>query len=178
MKKLTLREITQIGLFAALICLLSQFSIPMPYGIPMSLQTFIIPLTGLIIGPRGGLIATIIYVLLGSFGLPVFAGFIGGLGVVLGPTGGFILSFPIMAWLAGFGAKKNHLTSVFFLTLGAICNYILGMLVFSLVTSSDIKVAFLASVLPFIPTTIIKIILVDSLGRKIQSLLPRQGLKV
>lgn len=168
--KLSIKEMTYIGIFAAIICIVSQFSIPMPYGVPMTLQTFIIPLAGVILGARSGFIASLIYVMLGAIGLPVFSGFSGGMGVILGPTGGFIISFPIMSLLAGIGSKeKNHIKCLSFLFLGAVVNYAVGMLVFCLITSNSMSVAFAACVLPFIPTSIIKIILVDILGFKIKA---------
>ncbi|WAW14357.1 biotin transporter BioY [Peptostreptococcus equinus] len=177
--KLSVREITYIGLFAAIICVLSPISIPMPYGVPMTLQTFIIPLAGVILGAKQGTIANIIYLLLGAIGLPVFAGFSGGMSVILGPTGGFLISFQIMAFLAGLGVKgKKHSKLILFLLLGAVVNFLAGMIVFSIVTSNSISVAFTACVLPFIPTTIIKILLIDIIGLRIKTTMPKMGVQV
>lgn len=179
MKKLSVKELAYVGLFAAIICVVSQFSIPMPYGVPMTLQTLIIPLVAFVMGPRIGSLATLVYVLLGAFGLPVFAGFQGGVGIVFGPTGGFILSFPLMAYLAGWGGKKEgHLIPIFYLFLATLVNYIIGMFMFSLITSSDLKTAFIACVAPFILTSIGKIFLVDLLGKTIQGLLVKHRVRV
>ena len=165
-----LRELCKISIFAAIIAICAQISIPMPYGVPMTLQTFAIPLAGVVLGAKSGTIATLIYILLGFIGLPVFAGFTGGIGMVFGRTGGFILAFPFMALTAGIGSsfkgsKKQKLAwLLLWLLIGAILLYTVGLLVFYLVTSIPIRVAFGLVVAPFIPTEIIKIILVATLG--------------
>lgn len=160
-QKLTVKDHCFIGIFAAIICVLGQLSIPMPYGVPMTLQTFVIPLAGVVLGAKKGTLATIIYVLLGTIGLPVFAGFSGGIGIVLGSTGGFILSFPIMALAAGLGADSGKkIWLILGLVIGAIINYLCGMLMFSVITASTLNTAFIVCVLPFILTSIIKMVLV------------------
>jgi len=171
-KKLSVHDLCLIGIFTAIISALAQISIPMPYGVPMTLQTFVIPIAGIILGPKNGTLSALTYILLGAFGMPVFAGFTGGLSIVLGPTGGFILSFPMMAFAAGIGAKNNNKVWLTFgIIAGSVINYLCGMLIFSIVTSSDIKTAFAACVLPFIPTAIIKAVLAGVLGVKIKSAL-------
>ena len=96
-KIFTIQELCIIGLTTALICVIAPFSFPMPLGVPMTLQSFIIALMAIILGSKRGATATLIYILLGAFGLPVFSNFTGGWQCLIGPTGGFILSFPIMA---------------------------------------------------------------------------------
>jgi len=172
MKKVSARDICFIGIFTAIIVVLGQISIPMPYGVPMTLQTFAIPFAGIILGAKKGTLATLIYVMLGAVGVPVFAGFTGGLGIVFGATGGFILSFPFMAWCAGAGSEKEKVTWVFGgLLAGSIINYLCGMFMFSFVMSSNLNTAFVACVLPFIPTTIVKIVLASTLGLSIKNIL-------
>jgi Uncharacterized conserved protein len=172
MKKLSTHDLCLTGVFTAIIIVLGQFSIPMPYGVPMTLQTFVIPFAGIVLGAKRGALATLAYVLLGAVGLPVFAGFTGGINIVFGPTGGFILSFPIMAWFAGKLAEKDHILWIFAgLTTGTLLNFLCGMLMFSLITANSLATAFLACVLPFIPTAIMKIILSAILGRSVKKLL-------
>ncbi len=170
--KLLIQDITQIGLLTAAIVILAQITIPMPAGVPMTLQTFIIPLVGILLGARKGTLASLIYLLLGAVGLPVFAGFSGGLGILFGITGGFLLSFPIMAYLAGKGAEKNRTVWLFGgLITGAVINYIVGMCWFVVAAKSNFVAAFTACVLPFIPTAIIKILLAGIIGKKLRSTL-------
>ncbi|HWP51982.1 MAG TPA: biotin transporter BioY, partial [Clostridia bacterium] len=174
-KKLSVRDLCFIGIFIAIITVMAQISFQMPYGVPMTLQTFAIPLAGIVLGARRGMLSTLTYVLLGAFGVPVFAGFSGGLGVVLGPTGGFILSFPLMALAAGIGAERNNKVMLACgLIAGAVINYICGMLMFSLITSCSLTTAFVACVLPFIPTAIIKMVFAGVFGMKIKHLLEKR----
>lgn len=171
-KNLSTRDLCLIGIFTAFISILAQIAIPMPYGVPMTLQTLAIPLAGIVLGAKKGTLATVIYILLGAFGVPVFASFTGGLGIVFGPTGGFILSFPIVALLAGLGAEKNNkVWLVSGIVAGSVFNYVCGMLMFTVVTSNDIKTAFAACVLPFIPTAVIKAALACVLGVKMKNAL-------
>ena len=91
MKNSRLTQIVFIGLFAALIAVCSQIQIPGP--VPFTLQTFAVFLAAGLLGGKRGSIAVLIYILLGAIGLPVFAGFKGGIGALLGTTGGYILGF-------------------------------------------------------------------------------------
>ena len=169
-----LRDLCHISVFAALIVICAQVSIPMPLGVPMTLQTFAIPLAGVVLGPRKGMFAVIVYVLLGAIGAPVFAGFKGGLGVLFGPTGGFILSFPLMTFLAGVCERKGGtMWLVTGLIAGAVVNYICGMVFFVFVMPSNFTTAFTACVLPFLPTAVIKIIMVAVSGRTIKTALKK-----
>jgi biotin transport system substrate-specific component len=172
--KFSVRELCFIGIFAAVIAVSSQLAIPMPYGVPMTLQTLVIPIAGIALGAKKGAVATLIYVALGAAGVPVFAGYQGGMGIVFGMTGGFILSFPVMAFAAGLGGGKNKaIWLAIGLAGGAALNYLCGMLWFGYVAAVDLETAFLACVLPFIPTAILKIILAAILGRQIKRALMR-----
>lgn len=165
------KRMTTIALCTAVVIVLSQLSIPMPYGVPMTLQTFAIPLVGVILGKRDGLIVGALYLLLGLIGLPVFAGMSGGAISFVGPTGGFLISFPLMAYLAGWGSDKNKTSYLYAgLILGAVANYAIGMFFFSFVTSSGLTTAFMACVAPFIPTSILKIVSVAFIGKKLKEI--------
>ena len=82
-----------VGMFAAVIAVLAQIAFPLPSGVPVTLQTFAVVLTGVVLGARLGTAATFVYILLGAVGVPVFSGLGGGLGVIVGKTGGFIWGF-------------------------------------------------------------------------------------
>ncbi|MBO4377012.1 MAG: biotin transporter BioY [Lachnospiraceae bacterium] len=194
----TLR-ICYIAIFTAIICVISQLpGIPLPGGVPMTLQTLVIPLAGLILGPLDGFVATLLYILLGIVGLPVFSGFTGGIGIVMGATGGFIVSFPLMALFAGLGDRlgekvgeksgdKSRKKAVYYvslyagLVLGAVINYVVGTLWFAkiyvgAINSENMAAGFAACVLPFIPTSIIKIVLAGIIGLTIKRALRKAGL--
>ena len=175
-KSFTVRELCYIAVFTVIIILCSQLSIPMPAGVPMTLQTLIIPLAGIILGPRDGTLSTLIYVLLGAVGVPVFAGFTGGPGILFGMTGGFILSFPLLALFAGLGSL-NHGKALLFgaLVLGTAVNYAVGTVMFMAITGSTFEASLAACVVPFLPTTVIKIILAGILGPALRTTLRKAG---
>ena len=173
--KFTVRDICSAGIFTAFIAVCAQISIPMPYGVPMTLQTLAVPFAGIVLGKKRGAASVLIYILLGAVGLPVFARFSGGPGVLFGPTGGFILSFPVVAILVGGGGRRGALYLALGLATGAVVNYSCGMFFFAMVLSVEIKTAFAACVLPFVPTEIIKLSLAYFLGTNIKKALMRSG---
>ena len=101
-----LQRTVMAGVFAALLVVLSQVSIPLPTGIPVTLQTFAGALCGCVLGPAVGSAAVGVYLALGAVGVPVFAGFGAGPGTLFGPTGGYILGFVFTA-LAMWGAEAK-----------------------------------------------------------------------
>lgn len=170
--KLSIQDICSTALCTALIAIMAQISIPMPLGVPMTMQTFAITLAAVVLGSKKGGIAAIIYILLGAVGLPVLAGFTGGVQYFAGPTGGFLISFPVMAFIIGLGAERfRDAKGGFILCLiaGTLVNYVIGVLMFCLLMDSTIMAGFTACVLPFIPTAILKAILASVIGLKIRS---------
>jgi biotin transport system substrate-specific component len=163
------KDICFTGIFTAMMAVMAQISIPMPLGVPMTMQTFAVSFAGVMLGAKRGFMAAVIYVLLGMAGLPVFANFSGGLGIALGPTGGFILSFPVMAAVIGLGTGRGARLLIIALTAGTVVNFAAGMAMFSAVTGKGPGVAFTACVLPFIPTAVIKAAAAGALGFKIRA---------
>ncbi|MGO2082584.1 biotin transporter BioY [Vagococcus sp.] len=162
------KKLVHVSLMTAIIIVLSQVSLPLTV-VPVTLQTFAIPLAGLLLGKRLGSIAALLYLLLGLMGLPVFANFSGGVAVFFGPTGGFLLSFPIMAYLAGWGAekfKKSYL--IFGLMSGLFFNYFVGTLYFIWLTSLPLKVVFATCVLPFLFFDFFKIGILLIITKRVQ----------
>ena len=103
------QDIALIGVFAALIAVLA-FAPPIPvgnFGVPITLQTLGVALTGLVLGPWRGFAAAGLYVALGLLGLPIFAGFVGGFGVLAGPSAGYLLAFPVTALVTGLMARAS-----------------------------------------------------------------------
>ncbi len=169
-------RIARIGVFTALIAVSSQLSIPMPAGVPMTLQTLVIPLAGILLGAMDGTIATLVYLLLGAIGLPVFAGFAGGVGVLFGMTGGFLLSFPVMAYFAGAWYHGKKVRTALGLIVGAVINYAVGTVLFVILTKSTFAYAFSVCVLPFLPTAILKIIIIFFLAPILKKALSKAGI--
>lgn len=99
-----IRQMTYIALCAALMAICSWISIPT--SIPFTLQTFGVCVAVGLLGTRGGFLSVLVYILLGAVGMPVFAGFQGGPGVLLGATGGYIIGFLFTALAVGGILKR------------------------------------------------------------------------
>ncbi|MDR1767819.1 MAG: biotin transporter BioY [Propionibacteriaceae bacterium] len=94
-------DLALIAVFAAFVAACAMISIPMPFGVPITLQTLGVLLTGLVLGPWRGFLSVVLYLLVGFAGLPVFAGGTGGLGVLSGMSVGYLLAFPFASLAAG-----------------------------------------------------------------------------
>ena len=178
-KLFSTRNMCYVGLMTAVIAIMAQISIPMPEGVPMTMQTFAITLAAVVLGAKLSTISTTIYVLLGAVGLPVLAGFSGGISKFVGPTGGFLISFPIMAFIIGYAVDHRIAFRGAFvvgLILGTVVNYVVGVAMCCVLTNSSVMVGFTACVLPFIPTAIIKAILASVIGFAIRKRLRVMGL--
>ena len=98
------------ALFAAMTAAVAWFKIPLPFTpVPITLQTLMVLLSGAMLGSYYGALAMIIYLILGAIGLPVFAGGSSGIGSLLGPTGGYLFSYPIAAFIVGKMTEKKQL---------------------------------------------------------------------
>ena len=107
--------------------------------------------------------------------LAVLANFSGGIDKFVGPTGGFLISFPIMAYIIGLGVEHRDAFKGAFpvaVVVGTVVNYIVGVILFVIVAHSTVSVAVSACVLPFIPTAIIKAVLACVLGLNIRKRIP------
>ena len=161
------QNIVICGLFAAITAVLAQISIPLPFTtVPLTMQIFAVALAGLLLGSKRGFVAILIYVLLGAIGLPVFAQMSGGLGVLLGPTGGFLLGCPFMAFVIGYISERtsSKLYILLSMVLGLGVVYITGTIMYSVVTNSTIKDSIMYCVVPFVVVDLIKLFLATSVG--------------
>lgn len=97
------RDLALVAVFAALIAALTLVpAIPVgPLGVPLTLQTLGVAIAALVLGSLRGASAVVLYILVGLAGVPVFAKFSGGLGVLAGPSAGYLLAFPLAALVAG-----------------------------------------------------------------------------
>lgn len=168
-KMLSTRDLCYIGLSVAVIAVLAQIALPLPGGVPFSLQTFAVPLVAIVMGAKKGFIAAIVYILLGAVGVRVFAGFSGGLQTLVGPTGGYLLSFPFMALVVGLGADSgSKLKLAICLAAGSILNLSMGTLQLAFVNQLGLIQAFLAGMAPFIFIEVIKMNLAFQTGLRIR----------
>lgn len=164
-RRMTTKSIVLAGMFAALLAVLSQISLPMPTGVPLTLQTFAVALTGCVLGWKLGTVSTLIYVLIGAAGIPVFSQFTGGLGIVLGSSGGFIFGFLFLAVCCGIGAyRKNKVIGGGIGAVGLGICHLLGILQFSVLSDlSFTESAFLVSI-PFLLKDAASVVLAYFIG--------------
>ena len=90
-KFFSVRNTTRMALCIALICVSAYIAIPVPFMAPLTMQTFVMCLAALVLTPRQTAVVIAGYTVLGAIGLPVFAGVVGGLGIIFGPRGGFFI---------------------------------------------------------------------------------------
>ncbi|WP_172170794.1 biotin transporter BioY [Brevibacterium sp. CT2-23B] len=186
-------DIALVAVFAAMLAAFAMMPpVPVgPLGVPITLQTFAIALCGMVLGPWRGFAATLLYVVLGLVGLPIFSGMRGGIGVLAGPSAGYILSFALYALLAGLIARwavrrfsGMKLGVVLFLGgFGGslLLNHPLGILGMSINGDLPLGVAAVAD-LAYWPGDIVKNILAASVAvlihRSFPDVLRRRGISV
>ncbi len=146
------RRVVFMGVFVAVIAALSQFSIPTPTGVPLTLQTLAVALAGYVLGPQMGLGAVAAYLLLGAVGVPVFAGFGSGVGVLFGVPGGFLWGFLPMAFLLGLSMGfPNGMRRAALGALGLGLCHVCGILQYMAVTKTGFLPAFAVMSAPYLP---------------------------
>ncbi len=171
-KRKSTKNLVMTGMFAAVLAVLSQISVPMPSGVPVTLQTFAVALTGFVLGGNMGAIAVCIYVLIGALGAPVFSGFGAGLGVLFGKTGGFLIGFPFMALLCGLGlSMKGKGKRGLLAAAGLLICHLFGTIQFSvLMGTSFFKSAMLVSV-PYLGKDFLSVVLAYIVGAALRKAL-------
>ena len=157
-------------MFACIISLLAQIKIDLPSLVPITLQTLGIYLASCILKPKLAFSASLVYVLLGAIGLPVFSGFNGGLSSLLGPSGGYIFSFPITALVISLivNNRCSTILKIIAMIIGTFICYFIGTVWFMYVTKNTLLSSLMMCVVPFIPGDLIKIAIASILSKKIK----------
>ncbi len=172
--KLRVIDLVYIGLSAALISVCSWISIPLT--VPITLQTMAVCLVAGLLGMKKGTIATVIYIIIGAIGVPVFSGFTGGAGIILGSTGGYIIGFIFTALVVGFVSDKfkgKLLALVISMVIGILMCYAFGTVWFAVVYAKSNEPASLAAILgwcviPFLIPDAVKIALAALLTNRLK----------
>lgn len=172
-RRLRTTDLAYIALFSVLIAVCARISIPAP--VPFTLQTFGIFAALTILGGRRGFYAVAVYLLLGLAGLPVFAGFQGGAGTLLGVTGGYILGFGASAlvyWLVTTRLGTALPVSILACVLGLVVCYAFGTAWFLVAYARasgpiGVTAALGMCVLPFVVPDLIKLALAALLSRRV-----------
>lgn len=152
------KDLTRIALSVAFLSVCSIVKIPITI-IPVTLQTFGLLVMCGILG-RKSVIAVIVYILLGIIGIPVFSGFGSGFGVILGPTGGFIIGFIPMSLFVGrfYNREKNIYYNFGVMVIGSLILYVVGVAIFCYNTNMGVAEALPIVMYPFIIGDLLKII--------------------
>lgn len=160
-----IRDMAYISLSAAVIAVCAWITVP--FTVPFTMQTFAVFLAVLLFGSARGTLSILLYIALGAVGLPVFSSFGGGIGVIIGPTGGYIVGF-LAVGIVGLAHKKRYAIPLAVLAM-AIC-YIAGTFWYAHCTGVSFAAAFSGCVLPFILPDTVKITLAFLLAGRLKKL--------
>lgn len=178
----SISRLIMCALFTSLTAVGAYLSIPLPFTpVPVTLATLAAMLSGTLLGSKYGSISQIIYIFIGAVGVPVFHNFTAGIGIITGPTGGYLLGYVAIAFFAGL-YRNNRCSSektihpnpsstvklVFLLAAGNVICYTAGTLWFVISTGSSISAALLSCIVPFIPGDILKILVATFLTKRLK----------
>lgn len=171
---MSVRDMALVPVFSVLIAVCAWVSIPAP--VPFTMQTFGVFFTLVLLGGKRGVWAVAVYLLLGAIGVPVFAGFAGGPGVLLGMTGGYLMGFLLVAltyWLMTALLGERLWVAVAALSVGLLLCYVFGTAWFLMASGKTgnpmgLTAALGYCVLPFLLPDGVKLALALALGRKLK----------
>ena len=163
-----IKDIVLVAVFVALISVSAMITVPFG-AVPFTLQTFAITLVLYMAKPKTALATLALYLALGAIGAPIFSAMKGGIGSLLGPTGGFLWGyllgiFPVCALLQKTRNASVEIALGCLLTLIA---YIFGCAQYMFVAGVNLQVALLTTVAPFVIIDVVKIIVAWGISRKV-----------
>lgn len=170
--KLTTKEMVITAIFSAVFCIIGPITIPIG-PIPISLTNLVIYISIYILGAKNAALSYLIYLLLGAVGLPVFSGYAGGFGKLIGVTGGYLAGFILTTIASGIIIDKfykNKIISVFGMLIGLVIAYAFGTVWFAFLNDSKSLIEILKlCVIPFIFFDFIKILIAAFIGPVLKS---------
>jgi biotin transport system substrate-specific component len=158
-RALAARRLVRIGAGTLAVALAAQFAVPVPFSpVPMTLQPLAVLAVGGLLGASEGLAALVAYLALGALGLPVFAGGASGAVHLVGPTGGYLLAFPVAAGLVGAlaGRRAGLLRVLAACALGMVVIHAGGVAQLALL-GGDPALAFRVGFIPFVTGDLLKV---------------------
>ena len=158
-------KLTRSALMVALIAVCAQITIPLPWGVPMTLQTLAVALCGYLLGPLNAMVVIGVYLLLGLFGLPVFSAFGAGAAVLLGRTGGFLYGFFALAGLCGLaGRQERKLFQLLLGVPGLLLCHLAGTIQFALIAKMGFWASALLVSVPYLLKDLVSVALASRLA--------------
>jgi biotin transport system substrate-specific component len=165
----SIRYMILAAMFAALTAVAGQIAIPLP-PVPITLQTLVVMLAGSVLGARWGAVSMGLFILLAAFGVPVLSGGKAGLAALVGPTAGYIWSWPVAAFFIGWWTERMapHLRFwkmvLVHVVWGMLFVYLLGVSWLTVAAALEWNVAVATGMLPFLPGDIIKVLIASSIA--------------
>ena len=170
-QKIRTKQMVLIALMTAVTCVLGPLSIPLPFSpVPISLTNFAIFLAIFVLGMKSGTISLILYLLLGAIGVPVFSSFRGGLQVLAGPTGGYLIGFIFLALIMGFALDhfdRKLVPTIIGMIIGMAVCYAFGTVWLAKLLSLSFKEGLMMGVIPYLAGDAAKIIIAAIVGPKL-----------
>ena len=172
--RLTTLAMAQIAVCAALMCVSAYIAIPLPIGVPFTLQVMMVMLIALVLKPLYALLTMLLYTLLGCVGLPVFSGGKSGIGAILSPTGGFIIGFVLAAFCVSL-LKGRSLPRFLLVTVCVCipCIYLPGIAVYMLYVQTDLWTATVTLTSVFILIDLAKCVIASLIAVPLRKALAR-----
>lgn len=165
----SVREITVCAVLCAVLCVVCPFTVPVG-AVPVTLATFAVCCIGAVAGLKRGLKAVALYLLIGAVGVPVFAGFRGGVSAFASPTGGFLLGYIPLVAAAGLVSDKSESKAALCAAFcgGTVMVYLLGGVWYTLTAHVSLLAALSVCVVPFLPFDAVKIAAATMLSPKLK----------
>lgn len=173
--KISTKSIAFTALLAAMICVISPWTIPM-VPVPLSLGSFAVYVAACLLDKKHGTVAVVVFIALGAFGVPVFTNFRGGFAAVAGPTGGYIIGYVFCALIIGVivDALEKHIWAYpVAMIAGTAALYAFGTAWYMIYAGVGLVPALLACVVPFLIGDAIKIVAATLLCFKLRFLLKK-----
>lgn len=169
MKKTKIKKLALTAVFSAVIAASSWISIATPFGVNLTLQMFAVSLAGFCLGAQNAVAATLVYIVMGAIGMPVFSSFTGGFGVLFGASGGFLWGFLAVALFCGISKSvKTKVLKVLLPLAAIIVCHLAGIIQYSVVTGNTIWVALITASLPFLAKDFIFVFVSSAVSKKIK----------
>lgn len=164
------KDLTICALFTAVLAVCAQLIIPMPSGIAFTMQSFAAALCGYTLGAKKAAATATAYLILGATGAPVFSSFTGGIGVLTGPTGGFLLALPVFCALCGATFYVNQKRyKALLLSAAVIVLHTIGIFWFSCYTGNTIITSIFTASLIYLPKDIISVVAACFVAKRIRN---------
>ena len=159
-------ELIKVAMFASITAILSQIVLPIG-PVPYNLGLLGALLAGMLCCPSTATLSMVAYIFMGMIGLPVFAGFVGGIGVLMNSTGGYLFGYILTAFVTSLAKNKKWYITVCAMILGLLLCYAFGTAWFMIVSKNNLIASLVYCVIPFILPDVAKIVCSFLLGKAI-----------